>query len=152
MNRDTRPNDKDQSVRQVQLPSGKVIEVVYFADRHSPQNSVRHPHGETPSRRQSERERDLHVCQECAGELVYPINWAEADSSHWEILLRCPDCEWTYTGVYPQTAVEQFDAELDRGGEALLRDLQHLVHANMAEEIERFVHALDNDHILPADF
>jgi hypothetical protein len=34
----------------------------------------------------------------------------------------------------------------------MLRDLQRLTQANMADEIERFTLALDGDHILPEDF
>ena len=34
----------------------------------------------------------------------------------------------------------------------MLADLQRLTQANMAEEIERFVAALDADLILPEDF
>jgi hypothetical protein len=41
---------------------------------------------------------------------------------------------------------------LDRGTEALVRDLKRMMHANMEDEIERFVTALDADHILPDDF
>src|SRR3954471_5586032 len=38
------------------------------------------------------------------------------------------------------------------GTEALVRDLKRMMHANMEDEIERFVTALDADHILPDDF
>jgi hypothetical protein len=141
----------NHNVRQVQLPSGKVIEVVYFADRPVSHGSAVSG-ATTRSRRHADPDRELHLCPECGSGMVYPIDWSEADSSRWEILLRCPDCEWTETGVFSQAAVEQFDSELDRGGDALLADLQHLVHANMAEDIERFVFALQNDHVVPADF
>ena len=52
----------------------------------------------------------------------------------------------------PRTNVEEFDEELDRGGDALARDYKRLMRANMAEEIERFVGALEADAILPEDF
>ena len=66
--------------------------------------------------------------------------------------LRCPNCEWSGTGVFEQAIVERFDEELDRGTEALVRDLKRMMHANMEDEIERFVAALDADHIVPGDF
>jgi hypothetical protein len=138
--------DKAHNVRQVQLPSGKMIEVVYFADQHKATAPAQLPAPKAPS------EDDLHVCHECGSELVYPLDWAEAGPTHWEVLLRCPECEWTAAGVYEQKVVERFDAELDRGAEALLHDLQNLTHANMSEDIERFVKALHADHILPCDF
>ena len=95
---------------------------------------------------------DLHVCGTCDSDLVYPVDWEEAGETHWEVTLRCPNCEWTGTGVYEQTVVEAFDEELDRGTEALVRDLKRLMHANMEDEIDRFVDALRDDHVLPEDF
>ena len=56
----------------------------------------------------------LHVCFHCAGELVYPLDWAEEGARHWRIVLRCPECESRREGVFEQTAVERLDDELDR--------------------------------------
>ena len=95
---------------------------------------------------------DLHLCGSCGSDLVYPVEWDEAGATHWEVTLRCPNCEWAGTGVFEQTIVERFDEVLDRGTEALVRDLKRMMHANMEDEIERFVTALDADHILPDDF
>ena len=55
-------------------------------------------------------------------------------------------------GIFEQELVERFDEELDRGTEALVRDLKRLAHANMEDEIERFTAALEAGHILPEDF
>jgi hypothetical protein len=54
--------------------------------------------------------------------------------------------------VFDQETVDRFDLELDRGTEHVLKDLKRLVQANMEEEIERFVTALDSDAIWPMDF
>jgi len=54
--------------------------------------------------------------------------------------------------VFEQDIVERFDEELDRGTEALVRDLKNLMHANMEDEIDRFVSALEAGHIVPEDF
>ena len=51
-----------------------------------------------------------------------------------------------------QENVELFDEELDRGADALARDYKRLMRANMADEIDRFVGALDAGAILPEDF
>jgi hypothetical protein len=92
------------------------------------------------------------VCGTCESELVYPVDWEEADETHWEVTLRCPNCEWTGTGVFEQDIVEAFDEELDRGTEALVRDLKDMMQANMEEEIDRFISALEAGHIVPEDF
>ena len=68
------------------------------------------------------------------------------------MILRCPECEARREGVFEQTIVEQLDDELDRGSSALLSDLRRMTHANMSEEIEFFVRALEADLITPTDF
>ena len=68
------------------------------------------------------------------------------------MLLHCPNCGVFREGTFTQQTVDGFDEELDRGADALARDYKRLIHANMAEEIERFVGALTADAILPEDF
>ncbi|HEV2973792.1 MAG TPA: hypothetical protein VGX69_02215 [Solirubrobacteraceae bacterium] len=94
----------------------------------------------------------LHICFNCAGELVYPLDWCEEGLRHWRIVLRCPDCESQREGVFEQAVVEQLDDELDRAAGALLGDLRRMTHANMSEEVDFFVKALDADLITPSDF
>jgi hypothetical protein len=140
----SREADNPHYVRRVVLPSGKTIEVVYF-DESSALDAIERPGvGDVGT--------DLHLCGTCNSDLVYPMEWDEAGATHWEVTLRCPNCEWTGTGVFEQGVVERFDEELDRGTEALVRDLKRMMHANMEDEIERFVLALEGDHILPDDF
>jgi hypothetical protein len=147
----------DHQLKRIVLPSGKTIEVVYFGHEDAPPAL---PAGElrdddyatavdaaTPAVRD-----DLHLCLECDSDLVYPVHWEEADEEHWHIVLRCPNCEWSETGVFEQSACDRFDEELERGTDALARDYKRLVTANLAEEIDRFVHALDVGGILPMDF
>jgi hypothetical protein len=142
----SRQPDNNHYVRRVVLPSGKMIEVVYFED------PVGAPDAELEASTATSPVVDLHVCGRCDCELVYPTEWDEASTSHWEVTLRCPNCEWNGTGIYAQDIVERFDEELDRGTEALVRDLKRLMHANMEDEIDRFVSALVSDQILPEDF
>ena len=137
------PSNNGQYVRRVVLPSGRAIEVVYF------ENQPTSDAAPLPVRRDT---LDLHVCPDCDKGLVYPVEWEEASATHWEVLLRCPNCEWSELGVYDQATVDRFDETLDNGTELLVRDLRRLVQANMEEEAERFAAALDADAILPEDF
>ena len=137
------PPDNSHYVRRVVLPSGREIEVVYFDAQAAPPASevaLPNPH------------RDLHVCPACDRELVYPVEWEEASPTQWEVLLRCPNCEWTHVGVFDQAVVDRFDAELDRGTEYLIEDLTRLTQANMEDELERFTAALSSNAIWPMDF
>jgi hypothetical protein len=94
----------------------------------------------------------LHVCFHCAGELVFPLDWSEEGPRHWRIVLRCPECESRREGVFEQAAVERLEDELDRAAAALLGDLRRVTHANMSDEIEFFIRALDADLIDAGDF
>jgi hypothetical protein len=131
----------------VRLPSGKQIEVVYLDNPLPPSLE-----GVQDQRRGDPAAAPLHCCFYCASEFVHPVDWTEAGPSQWRILLRCPECEATREGVFEQAAVECLDDELDRATGALLSDLQRVTHANMAEEIELFVRALEADLIVPSDF
>jgi len=142
-------HDPRHYVRRVVLPSGKTIEVVYFEDQNTPLDAAV---AATPAPTHDDQIHDLHVCGSCESALVYPTEWEEAGATHWEVTLRCPNCEWSGTGTFEQDLVERFDEELDRGTEALVRDLKRLAHANMEDEIERFTTALTEDHIVPEDF
>ena len=128
--------DHQHHVRRVVLPSGKTVEVVYFED----------PAASRPA------QPALHVCGACGSHLVHPVEWEEAGPEHWEVTLRCPNCERETRGVHSQEVVERFDAHLDEGTEAVVRDLRRLVHANMEDEIERWVAALAANLIIPEDF
>ena len=135
--------DNTHYVRRVVLPSGRAIEVVYF------ENLPAHAQAAPAT---APEHTDLHVCPDCEKQLVYPVEWSEASPTHWEVELRCPNCEWTTVGLFDQETVDRFDEELDAGTEALVRDLKRLTRANMEEEIERFASALDSDAIWPMDF
>ena len=130
-------------MRRVVLPSGKTIEVMYFAPAG--------PAAAAPSAA-AEAAVDLQCCGSCSCELVYPVEWTEAGATHWEVVLRCPNCEWVGTGIYDQDTVDRFDDALDRGTAQVVRDLRRLQQANMEDEIDRFVSALDAGHVLPEDF
>ena len=130
--------ENDPNIQRLQLPSGKQLD-------------VDHRDGAKASGQVSSPDQ-LHICFHCAGELVYPLDWSEEGPRHWRIVLRCPECESRREGVFDQTAVERLDDELDRGASALLGDLRRITHANMSEEIEFFIRALDADLVTPSDF
>jgi hypothetical protein len=118
-------------LKRIVLPSGKTIEVVYFdqVDRAAEPTDA-------PAK---------HTKQD-------PTTWEEADERHWSVSLRCPNCEHYEQGVFSQDECDRFDDHLETGTDALTRDFKRLMAANMAEEIDRFVAALDADAIQPMDF
>lgn len=122
-----------QSVRRIVLPSGRSIEVVRL--------------GAAPTRTDG-----LHVCPDCASQLVQPVDWDEAPDGAWELLLRCPNCQWSTEGTFSRDQIDRFEEHLDEGLAEMLSDLRRLTQANMSEDIDRFVGALRADLILPEDF
>ena len=132
--------EQSHYVKRVTLPSGKTIEVVYFRETEELPQPVPEP------------DQALHVCVDCESELVYPVEWEEAGPESWIVLLQCPNCEQRREGVFQQKTVERFDEVLDKGSEELERDYCRLIRANMAEELECFIAALEADAILPEDF
>jgi hypothetical protein len=128
-------NQHQHSVRRIVLPSGRCIEVVRF---HETEEPPVHP--------------GLHVCPHCSSELVQPVSWAEAGDDRWELTLECPNCWWTTDGVFDHDEVHELEERLDDGLADMLGDLKRLTHANMADQIDRFVAALQADLVLPEDF
>lgn len=151
--------------KRVALPSGKTIEVLYF-DEHElnevhPSAEALSEHASTkpplaaataPGQAPAEPAHELHVCRECDADLIYPDDWEEAGHHAWRVTLVCPNCGDRRRGVFADDAVEALDEALDRGTDALARDYKSLMRANMADEVERFVAALDAEMIQPMDF
>jgi hypothetical protein len=80
------------------------------------------------------------------------VDWEPAGRHGWSISLRCPECEWRDQGVFSQEIADRFDDALDASMQAVLDDYQTLVRANMENDVERFLKALETDLILPEDF
>ena len=126
--------DKNHSIHKIILPSGKSHEVPRVT---APQKAVRE---------------GLHICPDCGSELVQLLSWAQTADERWELTLSCPNCWWSTEGVFERRQLIELEDRLDEGIEDLISDLQRLTQANMAEQIERFVAALNADQILPEDF
>ncbi len=123
--------------RQLTLPSGRQIDVVYFDA----------PEPDRPSDHQ-----ELHRCGGCGCGFVQPVDWAPASRTYWSVTLHCPNCGWSGTGVFEQEVVDRYDEELNRGVTLLIGELERMSLENMADSVERFVTALYADQILPTDF
>lgn len=131
-----------RSTRRVTLPTGQAIDVLFVEGGESAAGE----------RARATAETGLHVCPACASQLVAPVAWDQAGPREWAVTIQCPNCEWWDADVFDEAVIERFDEELDRGTEALVRDLLRLMRANMEDHVERFAAALRADAILPEDF
>jgi len=126
------PQD-NRAVRRIVLPSGRTIEVVRFNDVDT-------------------EERELHVCANCECDLVQPTSWNDTGDGRWDLMLECPNCGASESGIFTRLQVERLEDHLDEGLTAMIADLQRLAQANMSADIDRFIAAMDAGLILPEDF
>lgn len=141
----------DYITKQITLPGGRVIDIVYFAD---PGEAADLPDPEligVDSDIHASRS-VLHLCEECASDLVYPVAWEERDNERWYVVRRCPECEWRGSGEHHQVDIEFFDDALNDGTDELLSSLRGLSQVNMEDDVERLIEAIHTDQILPMDF
>ena len=94
----------------------------------------------------------MHQCHFCHADLVVPVRWDEADDYHWEILLRCPECETYREVVVGNDVAKRYELDLERGMEEIASTLKRLERLGMIALLDTFVAALERDLIDAADF
>ena len=135
-------SSRPQVVSTIDLPSGKVLEVVR-PEGGAPYTRIR----TTPA-----EDRDLSICEVCSSDLVEPVEWEAAGPERWRVALSCPNCDYWTEGVFSQECVDRFDERLDEGTSILVSELKRLQQVNMADDVDRFIGALTLGAILPEDF
>ncbi|MFT4036293.1 MAG: hypothetical protein QM679_12035 [Patulibacter sp.] len=133
------PTPRTQIIKRVTLPSGKQVDVVSYVVA---SKELAPAHRKLP----------LAYCPCCGQDRVQPTGWSEVGTSHWHVTLRCPDCEERREAIFGQAELDEFDIALDEGTRSIAADLDLLARANMADDIDRFLKALEHDHIVPEDF
>lgn len=144
---------REYQSRRIALPGGREIEVVYFSDPDDALAGAAWEAGAFCDGPVAARTApaELHLCPECSGDLVYPVDWIDVDGC-WTIVRRCPDCEWTHRGEFTQEQAEDFDDALTDGSEEMLCALRRMARRNMEDDVERLVTAIRDGLIEPIDF
>lgn len=149
---------KGYRTKKIALPGGRVIEIVYFSEPESDAPDLAVSDSMSTSTAEAEAPAlpqvlpDLHVCDRCSSELVYPVSWEERDGDRWLINRRCPNCEWEDENEFHQSEVEEFDDILNEGTEELLVSLRSFARSNMEDDVQRLIDAIRGDLIEPMDF
>jgi hypothetical protein len=150
---DTTPSD---TVRQVTLPSGRRIEIVYLDDAPAPASAAgaatEFPEPTASEFAHAEAAVDLTICGTCDCRFVQPVDWEESGPRHWRLELRCPNCESRGTVVVEDDVVDHYDLVLEQGSAELARTLHEVVEASIDDEVAQLRMALERDLILPEDF
>jgi hypothetical protein len=94
---------------------------------------------------------ELHVCPDCASPFVDLVDGAEAVPGHWELTLRCPECERFHVVVCTEPSLARLEEELSRGTAALQQELERVSRLAFEEDVERLIVALRANAILPMD-
>ena len=132
--------------KKITLPSGKTVELVYLAAG-GPE-----PVAEAVPADQRKGISRIELCPECDSDRVHPVDWHEVDEHHWRLDVRCPDCRWMGSDVFAQHEVERYDDVLNADTDALIDELERITRENMADHLQRFIQALENDGIMQIDF
>ena len=141
----------DYHTKKISLPSGQTIEIIYLIDTDE-QAAALAPEPAPESTATTTTSLPLHCCPECHCDLVYPETWQEAADGTWALERRCPNCEWRDTGTFTHDEIEPFDDAIELGNEVLLTELRTWTYANMSDDVERLITAIERDLIQPIDF
>jgi hypothetical protein len=98
------------------------------------------------------RDRGLHECLLCHAELVVPVCWDPDDDDHWNLLLRCAECETYREVVVTNDVAKRYEFELERGTAEIASTLERLDRLRMLDLLDSFITALECDLIDVADF
>jgi hypothetical protein len=80
----------------------------------------------------------LQVCSCCRSGFVVPVDWEEADDTHWWIRLRCGECGHVRDVTVEDDVAQRFDHAL----EARMATLRAAVASIDREAMEHDLHAL----------
>ena len=133
----------DYHTKKISLPSGQSIEIIYLIDPDEQGTRDASAAGAGAA----ETVLPLHRCPECGSDLVYPMAWQETADGQWQVDRRCPNCEWLDAGKYGHDEIEPFDDAVELGTEVLLTELRTWAYANMSDDVERLIAALEQDLI-----
>ena len=108
----------------------------------------------TPSPRPARFEvPDLHICRGCERPFVVPSAVLDVIADDRYLMeLQCTNCGLVVVESHGEDVLEALDQELDRQRTDMEVSLELFALQCQREEIDAFVHALEQDAILPEDF
>ena len=94
----------------------------------------------------------LHVCSCCRSEFVVPVDWEEADDTHWWIRLRCGECGHVREVTVEDDIAQRFDRALEASMVALRAAVASIDRKAMEHDLDTLIGALAYDLINASDF
>ncbi|MHB8923178.1 MAG: hypothetical protein ACYC51_07280 [Thermoleophilia bacterium] len=95
---------------------------------------------------------ELQTCPLCKSKLVYPVERYQLNDMEWKVMMLCPNCLCKREVVVDRETVRELLKTARVGREFLMKELDNMQKKNMEDEADKFISALNKDHILPIDF
>lgn len=139
--------NNDFYIQRIVLAQGQVIDLVCFDDEDAVDTIIEEIMNEL-----QRKKTELQTCPLCKSDLVYPVERHQVNDMEWKVMLLCPNCLCKREMVVDRETVRELLKNARIAREKLMKELDSMEKKNMQDEVDKFVTALDRDHILPIDF
>jgi len=140
-------SDKEYFIQRIIFAKGQVIDLVCFDDNDSVESVIEEIMTELQRKRT-----ELQTCPLCKSHLVYPVERYQMNDMEWKVLMLCPNCLCKQELIVDRETVRELLKNTRVGRESIMKELDNMQKKNMEEEADKFITALNKDHILPIDF
>ena len=137
----------DFFVQRIILAHGQVLDLVCFDEDESVESVIEEIMTEL-----QRKKTELQTCPLCKSSLVYPVERYQLNDLEWKVLMLCPNCLCKREMVVDRETVRELLKNARVGRESIMKELDNMQKKNMEEEADKFITALNKDHILPIDF
>ncbi|MHB8967393.1 MAG: hypothetical protein ACYC57_03920 [Thermoleophilia bacterium] len=138
---------EDYFIQRIILAEGQILDLVCFDNNEAAGDVIEEIMNELQKRKQ-----ELQTCPLCKSNLVYPVERSQVNDAEWKVLMLCPNCLCKREMVVDRETVRELLKAARIGREYLMKELDSMQKKNMEEESDKFISALNRDHILPIDF
>jgi hypothetical protein len=94
----------------------------------------------------------LDLCGACGESFVCPVSWSESGPADWWLLLRCGSCGSSREVVASNSAVAEYDNQLDEGMRVINAGAERLAREALSAEADVLGTALGLDLLDADDF
>jgi uncharacterized protein YbaR (Trm112 family) len=148
------PQEKNKSqerteyfIQRIVFSRGQVLDLVCFDDEVAIDGVIEEIMNEL-----QKKKLELLTCPLCRSNLVYPVERYQMNDVEWKVMMLCPNCLCKREMVVDRESVRELLKGARLGREQLMKELDSMQKKNMEDESEKFITALNKDHILPIDF
>lgn len=139
--------NQEYFIQRIVFSQGQVLDLVCFDEDSSVEIVIEKIMNEL-----QKKKTEIQTCPLCKSNLVYPVERYQLNDAEWKVLMLCPNCLCKRELVVDREAVRELLKTARVGREQIMKEMDSMQKKNMAEEANKFISALQKDHILPIDF